>query len=167
MAKENVKAQGNEEVQGVANVPVSEDANVRIEVGETNNFKVKRKIFVGRDNKEFWTYYVEGDVIRVKNGVRKEQHVTVDFLAKDQGGYEALDIIFWFVDEADLVMREETMTNDRTGEVTKYTVYEIEDFDDNGNRTAYKVKPSRDSDKALLQMLINSRKYGGDVAQQG
>ena len=54
------------------------------------------------------------------------------------------------------------MTNDKTGEVTAYTVYEVFALDDDGTRYSYKVKPSRESDKALLTMLMNSRKNGGN-----
>lgn len=129
---------------------------------------VVRQPFTGKDGKEYWSYVVKGNIVRVKNGKRFEKEVTVDFVAKDQGGYEVLDLIFFGTDEATLVMHDETMINDKTGEVLTYTVYEVQGVDDDGTIYSYKVKPSRESDKSLLNMLINSRKTGGDnVVKQG
>ena len=98
-----------------------------------------------------------------------QKDITVDFVAKDSGGYEVLDLVFFSSDVAKLIMHEEKMTNERTGKVSRYTVYEIQSTDDDGTVFSYKVKPSRESDKALLQMLINRRKNGGGttVAKQG
>lgn len=129
---------------------------------------VTRVPFIGKDKKEYWGYVVKGKIVRVKNGKRLEKEITVDFVAKDQGGYEVLDLIFFDTDEATLVMRDETMTNEKTGEKSTYTVYEVQAEDDDGTVYSYKVKPSRESDKSLLNMLINSRNVGGgNVETQG
>lgn len=145
------------------------DEDVVVEVGESNEFEVHRKPFVTSEGKEYWGYYVEGTIVREKNGKRMQKDVTVDFVAKDSGGYEVLDLIFFSSDIAKLVMHEEKMTNERTGKVSRYTVYEIQSTDDDGTMFSYKVKPSRESDKALFQMLIDRRKNGGGttVAKQG
>lgn len=145
------------------------DEDVVVEVGESNEFDVHRKPFVTSEGKEYWGYYVEGTIVRKKNGKRMQKDITVDFVAKDSGGYEVLDLIFFSSDIAKLVMREGKMTNERTGKVSRYTVYEIQSTDDDGTMFSYKVKPSRESDKALLQMLIDRRKNGGGttVAKQG
>lgn len=136
------------------------DEDVVVEVGESNEFDVHRKPFVTSEGKEYWGYYVEGTIVREKNGKRMQKDITVDFVAKDSGGYEVLDLIFFSSDIAKLVMHEEKMTNERTGKVSRYTVYEIQSTDDDGTMFSYKVKPSRESDKALLQMLIDRRKNG-------
>lgn len=146
------------------------DEDVVVEVGESNEFDVHRKPFVTSEGKEYWGYYVEGTIVREKNGKRMQKDITVDFVAKDSGGYEVLDLVFFSSDVAKLIMHEEKMTNERTGKVSRYTVYEIQSTDDDGTVFSYKVKPSRESDKALLQMLINRRKNGGGgttVAKQG
>ena len=52
----------------------------------------------------------------VVNG--QEREIRVDFAAKDIGGYDMLDIIFMTGEEAFLSVREEFMTDDKTGEVT-------------------------------------------------
>lgn len=137
-------------------------------VSSVNSLPVTRKPFIGKDKKEYWGYVVAGKVVRVKNGKRLEKEITVDFVAKDQGGYEVLDLIFFETDTAELVMYDATMTNEKTGEMSTYTVYEIQAKDDDGTVYSYKVKPSRESDKALLTMLINSLKNGGgNVDVQG
>lgn len=145
------------------------DEDVVVEVGESNEFDVHRKPFVTSEGKEYLGYYVEGTIVREKNGKRMQKDITVDFVAKDSGGYEVLNLIFFSSDTAKLVMHEEKMTNERTGKVSRYTVYEIQSTDDDGTMFSYKVKPSRESDKALLQMLIDRRKKGGGttVAKQG
>ena len=103
--------------------------------------------------------YVLRDVVRIKDrtGVIKEREIRVDFAAKDLGGYDMLDIIFMVDDEAYLSMHEEYMTDDKTGEVTPYTVYEIWNEDEDGIIYSYKVKPMRESDKAKLNTIVQKK----------
>jgi hypothetical protein len=75
-----------------------------------------------------------------------------DFEAKDQGGYELLDLMFSIKSTAELVMWEETMTDDR-GNVTPYNVYEARVVNDDGLVFAYKLKLSQESDKAFLNIF--------------
>lgn len=91
----------------------------------------------------------------VVNGQKRE--IRVDFAAKDVGGYDMLDIIFMTGEEAFLSVREEFMTDDKTGEVTPYMVYEIWNEDDDGIPYVYKVKPMRESDKAKLNVVLQKR----------
>jgi len=70
-----------------------------------------------------------------------------------------LDIIFDVKPTAELFMRDEEMTDD-SGRVTKYTVYEVQNVDEDGVVYSYKVKPARESDKALLLMLLNTANKG-------
>ena len=100
--------------------------------------------------------YVLREVIKV-NGVERE--IRVDFAAKDIGGYDMLDIIFMAGDEAFLSVREEHMTDEKTGEVTPYMVYEIWNEDEDGIPYVYKVKPMRESDKAKLNVILNKRAH--------
>lgn len=115
-------------------------------VNEVKNLIVEREKFKAKDGKDYWSYVVYGKV--------RGRNVKVDFAAKDQGGYEVLDIIFDVKPTAELIMHDEEMTDDN-GKTTKYTVYEVQNVDENGIVYNYKVKPSRDSDKSLLNMLIN------------
>ena len=156
----------NEKANEVKAVEVNEVATSQSD--NTIVFPVTRHTFIGKDGKEYWGYEVKGVLVRVKNGKRLEKDIAVDFVAKDQGGYEVLDLIFFETDEANLRIYDATMTDDKTGKVTVYTVYEVYAADDDGTVYSYKVRPSRESDKSLLNMLINSKKNGGDsVKQQG
>ena len=100
----------------------------------------------------------------VVNGQKRE--IRVDFAAKDVGGYDMLDIIFMTGEEAFLSVREEFMTDDKTGEVTPYMVYEIWNEDDDGIPYVYKVKPMRESDKAKLNVVLQKRALAYERMQQ-
>ena len=100
----------------------------------------------------------------VVNG--QEREIRVDFAAKDIGGYDMLDIIFMTGEEAFLSVREEYMTDDKTGEVTPYMVYEIWNEDDDGIPYVYKVKPMRESDKAKLNVVLQKRALAFEKMQQ-
>ena len=107
--------------------------------------------------------YILREMISV-NG--KEREIRVDFAAKDIGGYDMLDIIFMSGDEAYLSVHEEYMTDEKTGVVTPYMVYEIWNKDDDGIPYVYKVKPMRESDKAKLNVIIQKRTLAYEKAQQ-
>ena len=100
----------------------------------------------------------------VVNGQKRE--IRVDFAAKDIGGYDMLDIIFMTGDEAFLSVRQEHMTDEKTGEVTEYMVYEIWNEDEDGIPYVYKVKPMRESDKAKLNVVLQKRALAFERAQQ-
>lgn len=103
--------------------------------------------------------YILREIIKVPTpeGI-KEREIRVDFAAKDLGGYDMLDIIFMFGEEAFLSVRQEQMiSNEKTGEVTEYMVYEIWNEDLAGTPYVYKVKPMRESDKAKLNVILNKR----------
>ena len=109
---------------------------------------VERESFIGNDGKQYWAYVLKGQV--------RGRDVKVDFAPKDKGGYEPLDIVFMVSDKAELVMTTETMT-DANGKKTSYVSYKVRNADELGELECG-VKPSRDSDKALLTMIINQLK---------
>ena len=109
---------------------------------------VERESFTGTDGKQYWAYVLKGDV--------RGRAVKVDFAPKDKGGYEPLDIVFSISPTAELIMCNETMT-DANGKATKYVSYKVRNKDELGELECG-VKPTRDSDKALLTMLINQLK---------
>ena len=90
----------------------------------------------------------------VKGFVRDKEYA-VDFMPKDKGGYEPLDIVFDVSDKPELIMTEEEMIDD-AGRKTHYTTYKFQAVDENGVVYSVGVKPQRDSDKTLLQMILNS-----------
>lgn len=108
-----------------------------------------------------------GYVLREKITVNgREREIRVDFAAKDIGGYDMLDIIFMTGEEAFLSVREEYMTDEKTGEVTPYMVYEIWNEDEDGIPYVYKVKPMRESDKAKLNVVLQKRALAWERAQK-
>jgi len=108
-----------------------------------------------------------GYVLREKITVNgREREIRVDFAAKDIGGYDMLDIIFMTGEEAFLSVRQERMTDEKTGEVTEYMVYEIWNEDEDGIPYVYKVKPMRESDKAKLNVILQTRALAYERAQQ-
>lgn len=112
---------------------------------ESTALIVERKKFTAKDGREMFGYYVEGEV--------RGRKVVVDFSAADQGGYEVLDIIFDIKPTAELVIHDEVMIND-DGERTTYTVYEVQNIDEDGEIYSYQVKPARKSDKSLLKFML-------------
>ena len=77
----------------------------------------------------------------------------VDFVPKDMGGYEPLDILFDIAPKAELIMRDEVMAN-ADGSKTQYTTYTAQVTDEDGEIWDCSVKPQRDSDKALLRFML-------------
>ena len=114
---------------------------------ENKTLYVERGSFKGSDGREFWSYFVKGKI--------RGRDVKIDFMPKDKGGYEPLDIVFDVNPIAELVMSEEEMTNDN-GKTTKYTTYKVKNVDEFGVVYECGIKPARDSDKALLSMLLNT-----------
>lgn len=133
------------------NVKVKETTKKETAIAEKKLY-VERENFKGNDGKEYWAYIVKGQV--------RGRDVKVDFAPKDKGGYEPLDIVFDVSPKAELVMADEEMT-DANGKTTKFTSYKVLTIDEDGIPYECSVKPSRDSDKALLKMLINTMGVGG------
>lgn len=115
---------------------------------EKKNLIIERKKYTGKDGNEYFSYFVKG-VVRGKE-------ITVDFIPKDNGGYVVLDIVFDVKPTAELYIHEEEMKDDRTGRITKYSVYEAINIDEDGVVYSSNVKPKRDSDKSLIKMLLTT-----------
>ncbi len=146
VTEKEVKAIGTAEVKEVL-------ATENAEVVETKEVKavvelfLERESFVGNDGKKYWSYFVRGQI----RGKEKK----ANFSPKDRGGYEPLDIVFEVDEKAKLIIVEETMTDNITGKRTKYMTYKAQTTDENGFVYECGIKPSHDSDKSLLGMIIN------------
>ena len=143
----------NKKVNEIKETEIKEMAQENVQVVEQVEEKalklfVERESFIGTDGKQYWAYVLKGDV--------RGRAVKVDFAPKDKGGYEPLDIVFMVKDTAELIMTTETMT-DANGKKNTYVSYKVRNADDLGVLECG-VKPSRDSDKALLTMVINQLK---------
>ena len=106
---------------------------------------LERETFVSKSGKEMYNYFVRG----VVHG----KEIKADFLAKDMGGYEFLDFMFEVNPNVNLLMHEETMTDDK-GNVSKYMVYEAQVVDEDGLVFTYKLKLAQESDKSYLNVLM-------------
>lgn len=100
-----------------------------------------------KEGRDYFAYCVRGTV--------RGRAVKADFTPKDFGGYEPLDIVFDVSPKAELFMEERESESDKTGKITKYMAYWVQSVDEDGRIYKCNVKPQRDSDKALLGMLLN------------
>lgn len=114
-----------------------------------SGFKVRREKFKADDGREMWSYYIDGKV--------RNRAVRISFVAYDKGGagYEFLDLIFDTKDTADLVMYDEAKKDFNGKVISRNTVYEIQDVDEEtGVVYSYKVKPYRETDKAYIKIML-------------
>ena len=109
------------------------------------------KQLITKDGRLYYSYKVRGTV----RGHEKK----ADFVPKDMGGYEPLDVLFDISPKAELIMHDEVMTN-ADGSKTPYTTYTAQVTDEDGEVWECGVKPQRYSDKSLLKfMLIDLHKH--------
>lgn len=153
----------NEKKQNGQEVLTENATNTAVEVETTAEKKltVEREVIKDKDGKQYQSRDGRAYFAYVVRGVVRGREVKVDFAPKDKGGYEPLDIVFDVAPKADLIMTEEEMTND-SGKKTKYMAYKVRTVDEGGIIYECGVKPSRDSDKSLLSMLLNTLMVGGD-----
>ena len=131
--------------------------NAKEKVTETinGNLVAVRKPLKDKDGKPYRSQSGNDCYGYVVKGYVRGKEYEVDFMPKDTGGYEPLDIVFDVSDRAELIMTEEEMTDDH-GRKTRYTTYKLQTVDENGVVYSVGVKPQRDSDKTLLQMILNA-----------
>ena len=108
---------------------------------------VERETYETRDKKEYYNYFVRGQI----RG--REVRAELTPKNKDFDGYKILDIIFDIAPTAELTIREETSENEHGGKV-RYTVYEVQNTDEDGILYSYKLKPRAESDKSILNVLL-------------
>ncbi len=109
-----------------------------------NNIMVERETYKKND-KEFYTYFIKG-VIRGKE-------VKVAVVPPDNGGYAVLDIVFGNEMAAQLVVTPFEMKDEAGKKITGNT-YAVRSKDADGTVYECKVKPFRQSDKNMLNMLL-------------
>lgn len=118
----------------------------KVEEQKTKMFVV-RESFTGSDGKTYWNYVLRAKILnRDKN---------IHFSPKDKGGYGVLELLFELADKAELVMTTSTMKDD-AGKRTKYTSYKLVTYDENDTPYEATVKPTAESDKNLLVMVLRA-----------
>jgi len=108
--------------------------------------KVERDTFES-NGKSYFSYFVKGTV--------RGREVRVAIVPPDRGGYAVLDIVFGDSMEAELALKPYEIKDETTGKVIKGNSYAVrsQDGDEVYECT---VKPFRNSDKMLLNMLLKA-----------
>ena len=110
-----------------------------------NNVKVEREEFE-YEGKKYFGYFLKGNVYG--------RDVKVGIKPPDNGGYTVLDIFFESQAEPTLTVTPFEITAE-DGRVIRGNTYAVECADvETGEMFTCKVKPARESDKTLLQMLL-------------
>lgn len=106
---------------------------------------VEREAFEKND-RQYYSYYIKGNV--------RGREVKACVVPPDRGGYTVLDIVFGDAMQAELVMNPYEIKDDATGRVIKGNSYAVRSYDDDGQVYECSIKPFRNSDKSILNMLL-------------
>jgi len=113
------------------------------------NLVVERESYISKSGKQCYSYFVKGNI----RG--KDIRIAVATPDKDDfGGYQVLDIVFGDAMQAELVVKPFEMKNETTGEIVTGNTYAVRSYGENGEIYECKIKPSKQSDKSLLNMLV-------------
>ena len=104
---------------------------------------VEREVYV-KDGKEYFSYFIKGEI--------RGKEVRVLITPPDKGGYTVLDIVFGDAMQAELKITPFEIKGEN-GNVISGNTYAVFTKDENGEVYECSVKPYRNSDKALLNML--------------
>jgi len=129
-----------EEVQETENVPEVKEGDL-IETP----LLIEREPFK-KDGKQYFQYFIKGAI--------RGKEIKVGLMPPDKGGYQVLDIVFGDKKSAKLVKTPYEMTDDKTKKTISGYTYEALNTDEDGMIFKTKIKPSRPSDKSLLDMLL-------------
>lgn len=105
---------------------------------------VERETFEKND-KTYFSYFIKGQV--------RGRDIKVAIIPPDKGGYTVLDIVFGDAMQAELKITPFEIKDD-AGKVISGNTYAVRSVDENGEVYECSVKPYRNSDKALLNMLV-------------
>lgn len=113
-------------------------------MAKNNKIYVERESFEYND-KSYFGYFVKGTV--------RGKEVKASVTPPDKAGFAVLDIVFGDESKAELVVVPYEMKDD-SGKIIKGNTYVARTIDANGEVYECNIKPSRVSDKALLNMII-------------
>lgn len=109
------------------------------------NIVVEREMFESK-GKSYYSYFIKGTI--------RGKEVRVNIVPPDSGGYKVLDIVFGNEMQAKLVSSDFEITDQATGKIVSGTSYLVTSEDEDGTVYECKIKPARNSDKTLLNMLV-------------
>ena len=106
--------------------------------------KVERETFES-NGKKYFHYFIKGNV--------RGRDIKASVIPPDKGGYTVLDIVFDGKMEAELIITPFEI-KDVKGKTIKGNTYAVRSVDADGTVYECNIKPFRQSDKALLNMLM-------------
>lgn len=107
---------------------------------------VERETYT-KDDKEYFSYFIKGNV--------RGRDIRIGIVPPDFGGYVVLDIVFDGAMKAELQLKPYEIRDEKTKKVTKGNSFVVVSKDEETGKTyECPIKPSRKSDKALLDMLL-------------
>ena len=114
---------------------------------ENTGVLVYREKFISKEKRQkYWGYFVVG--------MLRGRKVRVSLVSTDAGGYNLLDIVFNGADSVELWRKPYTL-KDANGDITASGfTYSVVSLDEDETVYTAQVKPSRKSDKALLEKII-------------
>ena len=98
------------------------------------------------NGKTYHRYCIKGRI--------RGRDIKVAVVPPDKGGYTVLDIVFGESDRAELVAKPYEIKDESTGKTISGNTYAVRATDETSEVYECAVKPSRSSDKALLNMLL-------------
>ena len=113
-------------------------------MSKKQNIMVERETFEKND-KTYFSYFIKGQV--------RGRDVKVAIIPPDKGGYTVLDIVFGDAMNAELKITPFEIKDEKGGIISGNT-YAVFTKDENGEVYECAIKPYRNSDKALLNMLL-------------
>ena len=110
-----------------------------------NNLLVERETYE-KNGKTYFSYFIKGEI--------RGKEVKIGVIPPDKGGYTVLDIVFGNAMAAELLIKPFEIKDDATGKVIAGNTFAVVSYDENGEEYECSIKPSRPSDKSLLNMLV-------------
>ncbi len=112
---------------------------------ENKNILVERETYE-KNGKTFYTYFIKGTL--------RGKEIKATVTPMDIGGYAVLDIVFDGATQANLVVKPYELKDEKTGSTIKGNSFAVSSIDEDGREYECPIKPFRQSDKALLSMLL-------------
>ena len=114
---------------------------------ENTGVMVYREKFISKERRQkYWGYFVVG--------MLRGRKVRVSLVSTDAGGYDLLDIVFNGADSVELWRKPYSMKDEKGKITASGFTYSVVSLDEDETVYTAQVKPSRKSDKALLEKII-------------
>ena len=110
-----------------------------------NQIVVERETYE-KNGKQYFSYFVKGNV--------RGKDVKASVMPLDIGGYTVLDIVFGNEMKAELVLNPYEIKDEKTGTVMSGNTYSVRSVGENGEIYECRIKPAKNSDKSLLNMIL-------------